>query len=545
MRIVHGASFRDVQWLEFVSEAVSALGAQGRLAFIHSTDAPRIPPQATTQRFTLCVVLLALLYAVAWAAGMAHYHGAPPLDSAEQLVWSYVMEGGYWKHPPLPSWIMHAIVQAVGPSLGGPFVAAQVSVGVALLLLWRLGCEFMDPKLSLLAAALTALVGYHGWCADTYNHNSALLPFQAAVTLCFYLAVRRGSWRMWLLTGLFAGLAMLVKYVALLPMVGLLLAVLVDRDARTPRTAVGIALAAAVALAVFSPHLLWLQSHAFLPVQYARGTAVPLASPYAWLANAGAFWGAQAARLLPLAAVLGWMLWVRQRGGAPPTGMPSRRSDRLFLWTVGLTPLALVLLIGLVTRTEIAPRWGHNVFLLAGWLALDALRWPARDAGRALRACAGVHVVLWIAITVVVPSLGKAISWQGRSSFPGQQLADAAKSTWAAMTGRPLRLVISDIWLGGTLVAYNGSALAVLADGELQRAPWVTARDVLECGALVVHDRSDHLQVLPGVNRWLDAASWHGEWTLPWAPSRGLERGRTVTTIAWGIIPPQEEGCRL
>lgn len=503
------------------------------------------PAFAATQRFTLLVVLVALLYAVAWAAGMAHYHRAPPLDSAEQLVWSYALEGGYWKHPPLPSWIMHGLVQAVGPSLGVPFFAAQLSVAVALLLLWRLGCEFMDPRLSLLAAAITALVGYHGWCADTYNHNSALLPFQAAVTLCFYLAVRRGQWRMWVLTGLFAGLAMLVKYVALLPMAGLLLAVLVDRDARTLRTATGMALAAAVALTVFSPHLFWLQAHAFLPVQYARGAAVPLASPAAWLVNAGDFWAAQAERLLPLAAVVGWMLWARRHGRLGPPAEPTQRSDRLFLWTVGLTPLLLVVLIGLVTRTEIAPRWGHNAFLLVGWLALDALRWPERGAMRALRVCAGVHLALWIASIVVVPRLGEAIGWQGRSSLPGKQLADAAKATWAARTSRPLRLVISDIWLGGTLVAYNGSALAVLADGELPRATWVTARDVLECGALVVQDRTDPLHLLPGVSRWLATAPWHGEWTLPWAPSRGLEHPRSETTIAWGVIPPQGQGCRL
>ncbi|MFL6691360.1 MAG: glycosyltransferase family 39 protein, partial [Ramlibacter sp.] len=203
-----------------------------------------------SRRFIAIALALALVYAVAWAAGMASYHRAPPLDSAEQLVWSYAMEGGYWKHPPLPSWIMHGLVQLVGPSLGVSFFAAQLSVAIALALLWRLGCEFTSPKLSLLGAAITALVGYHGWCADTYNHNSALLPFQAAVTLCFYLAVRRGEWRLWALTGVFAGLAMLVKYVALLPLAGLLLYVLLDRDARTRRTCMGMLFAAAVAASV-------------------------------------------------------------------------------------------------------------------------------------------------------------------------------------------------------------------------------------------------------------------------------------------------------
>ena len=501
---------------------------------------------AVSRRFVLLAMAVALLYAVAWAAGMAHYHRAPPLDSAEQLVWSYAMEGGYWKHPPLPSWIMHGLVQVFGPSLGLPFFAAQLSVAIALLLLWRLGCAFMDPRLSLLAAAMTALIGYHGWCADTYNHNSALLPFQAAFTLSFHRAVRRGHWHLWLLTGLFAGLALLVKYVALLPVAGLLLYVVLDRSARTVRTFKGMALAASVATLVFAPHLLWLLENEYLPLRYAREAAVPLASAGAWLSNAGAFWLAQFARLLPLAAVLGWMAWSSRRGHDAGNATTTPRADRLFLWTVGLTPLVLVVVIGLLTRTEVAPRWGHNAFLLAGWLALDAMRWPGHAAGRALRVCAGAHVALWIAAIVVVPRVEHAVGWQGRSNLPGRELAASAQSTWQARTGRPLRLVISDIWLGGTLAAYNGTALAVLADGELPRATWVTSRDVLECGALVLLDRTDPVPPVPGVSRWLAAAPVHGEWTLAWAPSRGMERphGQT-TTIAWGVIPPVGTGCRL
>jgi 4-amino-4-deoxy-L-arabinose transferase-like glycosyltransferase len=548
VRIVHGAGLRDVHVVpEIVTEAVSASGLDPLLSRPlggHSTGSRRPAHAVPSRRFIAIALALALVYAVAWAAGMASYHRAPPLDSAEQLVWSYAMEGGYWKHPPLPSWIMHALLQMFGASVAVPFFAAQLSVAIALLLLWRLGCEFMSPRLSLLAAAITALVGYYGWCADAYNHNSALLPFQAAVTLCFYLAVRRGDWRLWVLTGLFAGLAMLVKYVALLPLAGLLLYVLLDREARTARTARGLAMAAAVAAAVFAPHVLWLEEHAFLPLQYARSVAVPLASPAAWLANAGDFWLAQFGRVLPLAIVLGWMAWARKRGVVAPAAA-APRGDRLFLWVVGLTPLALVVAFGLATRTEIVPRWGHNAFLLAGWLALDALRWPERGAAKALRVCAGMHVALWIAATLVAPRVAEAIGWHGRSTLPGQELASVAHSTWQAETDRPLRLVISDIWLGGTLVAYNGSTLAVLVDGELSRTPWVTARDVQECGALVVQDRTDPLPPLAGVSHWLEAAPLHGEWILPWARSRGRGQAPTETTIAWGVILPQGNSCRL
>ena len=108
-----------------------------------------------------------------------------PIDSAEQFVWAFSLENGYWKHPPMPSWIMHALIQLFGPSVALPFVATQASIVIALALTWRLGCEFMSPQRSLIAMLLTSLVTYHNIGGDCFNHNTALLPFQAAALLIY------------------------------------------------------------------------------------------------------------------------------------------------------------------------------------------------------------------------------------------------------------------------------------------------------------------------------------------------------------------------
>ena len=489
---------------------------------------------------------LAFVYACWWAAGLAHGYGAPPLDSAEQLVWSYSLEASYWKHPPLPSWIMHGLAQVFGPSVALPFFAAEISAALALALLWRLGAEIFGAGRSLLAATLTALVGYHSWQAETYNHNSALLPFQAAVTLFFYLAVRRGHWHLWLLTGVCAGLAMLVKYVALLPLCGLLIYLVLDPQARSRRTAGGVALAAAAAAVVFAPHAVWLQLHDYSTLRYASSVAQPLTSLGAWVANLGEFGGAVLLTLAPLLMVVAWMAW--SRGPARGSAAIASSSDRLFLWTAGLAPLLLVVLSGIVARCEILPRWGYNVFLLAGWLAVDALRWPADRIRPALRVCVGFNLVLWAAMAILVPGLKEAIGWQGRSNFPGRELATLVQETWTGHARQPLRIVIADTWLGGTIAAYRPRPLAVLADGDPARAAWVSEADVLACGAVVVLDRTGGSSPpLPTVSRWLEVSDVHGEWRLPWAPSRGLRHPWGLTTrIAWGVIVPRAPGdCML
>ncbi|MDB5956385.1 MAG: hypothetical protein JWP60_2993 [Ramlibacter sp.] len=504
-----------------------------------------------THQVQLAGVAVALAFAFAyacwWAAGLAHGYGAPPLDSAEQLVWSYSLEASYWKHPPLPSWIMHGLTQVFGPSVALPFFAAEISAALALALLWRLGAEIFGPGRSLLAAALTALVGYHSWQAESYNHNSALLPFQAAVTLFFYLAVRRGYWHLWLLTGVCAGLAMLVKYAALFPLCGLLIYLALDRQARNRRTASGLALAAAAAASVFAPHVVWLQLHDYSTLHYASSVAQPLSGFRAWAANLGEFGEAQLLTLMPLLMVVAWMAW-SLRGPAREAGAVASASDRRFLWTAGLAPLLLVVLSGTVARCEILPRWGYNVFLLAGWLALDALRWPADRIVPALRVCVGFNLVLWTAMAILVPELKEAIGWQGRSNFPGRELATLVQETWSGHARQPLRIVISDTWLGGTIAAYRPLPLAVLADGDPARAAWVSEADVRACGAVVVLDRTGGSSLpQPTVSRWLVLSDVHGEWQLPWAPSRGLRHPWGLTTrIAWGVIEPRDPGdCRL
>lgn len=498
-------------------------------------------PTATTQlSWSWLAVLFAGLYVAAWSLGWQSLYQAPPLDSAEQLAWAYAVEGGYWKHPPLPSWLMHGLVQLAGPSAAVTFWAAQACGAVALLVLWRVGCAWMGPGRSLLAAALTALVGYHGWGSDAFNHNTALLPFQAGLIACSWLALRRGHLAWWALAGLCAGLGLLVKYAMLLQVLPLLVLAVADPALRTRRTLLGMALATAVALAVFTPHLAWLQANGWQPVAYARSASAHSASLGNWLLAMGGFVTIQLLRVVPLLAVLAWMARrvPAQERRAPVMALVDRR----FLWAMGAGPLVLVVLMGLLTGNELPARWGATTFLLAGWMAVDALRWPATRVVQALRMTLPMHLTLWLAVVVLVPSLASAIGWQGRASFPARDFSTMARSTWAEQTGTPLRLVIADVWLGGTLAANHGGRLAVLIDGTWDRARWVTPQDLRACGALVIQAPGSD----PAIQAWMARSDAQGRWTLPWQSARARGNGPGTTAIAWGVILPTDpQACRL
>lgn len=115
---------------------------------------------------------LALLQLVLLGGAALFFYRSVQLDSAEQFVWAVSMENGYWKHPPLPSWMLHALVQLFGPSVALPVVATQFAMLCALLILYRLGVRMMSPQRAMLIEVLASLISYFHFQAAFYHPYS-------------------------------------------------------------------------------------------------------------------------------------------------------------------------------------------------------------------------------------------------------------------------------------------------------------------------------------------------------------------------------------
>ena len=517
--------------------------------------AVRLPAAPASVEAGFPIALFALLLAVGqvllWSLAFGISYSAPEIDSAEQFVWAFSLENGYWKHPPAPTWILHALVALFGPSVPLPFVLAQVSIVVALGLGWRLACEFMSPQRALIGTLLTSLVVYHNLGGDNFNHNTGLLPFQAAMVLMFYRATRHGGLGRWALAGLFAGLAMLVKYVALMPIAGLLLCLVVDRRLHRREVLAGVAVAAAVFAVVLMPHVLWLNRTDFLPFRYAHSVAKTAPEFGGALGSVGEFLFIQLLRLLPF--LIGLAIVCRRAPGwlpANPAPAPIPPADRLFLTIAALSPLALTLLFCLATRTELQSRWGTNAFLLVGVLAMAW--WPRLDSAIALRRAVvvalTVHLAFAVTMTVGKTAIADLLHRPTRANFPGAVLAQHAQAVWAEHTDAPLRIVVSDIWLGGNIVAHSSGRVAVLIDGHRFKSPWIDPQALENCGALVLDDLSSPREAAP--NPALDAlmarAEATGVWNLPWAVGQQEATAYGSGAVRWGVIPPRNsKACRF
>ena len=527
-----------------------------------ATAVPALRPAQADRQPASRAWQLALLLAVGqmllWGLAAALAYHAPDVDSAEQFVWSVSLQGGYYKHPPLPSWIMHGLVALFGPSLVLPVVATQGCIALALALTWRLGCEFMSPARSGAAALLTSLVTYYSIGGDSFNHNTVLLPFQAATLLLFFLATRRGGWRLWMLTGLLAGLSVLVKYVALASLAGMVAYFAIDRSLHRRPMLLGALLASAVCVLVLLPHAWWLVSVDFLPLRYAELVTHKLPETLAPLPNAADFLWTQLQRLAPFLLAFAALLWaLRRQGPAAVRGAarPVARRDRLFVWFAALSPLAVVLAVGLFGRTALAARWGTNAFLLSGHVAL--LLVPRAFEPRRL-----LRTALWIVLPLqgllcAGQTVGKTVGadWLAiptRPNFPGVALERLAAGTWRAQAGPeagPLRLIASDSWLGGNLILHaHGQPRLILINGSLRDSPWVTRADIARCGMLVLKDitgnRHTPTQPVPELDALVGRAQIGGVWSLPWLGTQRKAPAGPRAVIRWGIIKATEAGGR-
>ena len=68
------------------------------------------------------VVLGMIAFAAPWLWLLERSTLAPPTDNIEQLTWVRSLEWGYYKHPPLPTWLLWPFVQALGWSAWTTYV---------------------------------------------------------------------------------------------------------------------------------------------------------------------------------------------------------------------------------------------------------------------------------------------------------------------------------------------------------------------------------------------------------------------------------------
>ena len=211
-------------------------------------------------------------------------------DEAYTLAVTGPWQLSFFDHPPLSFWLSTLMQALCGPEVT-PLVMRLPFVIMATGAIWALHAltaRFFGARAGLWAAGLYAAAPFFFASAGGWVMPDAplmLFLLLAALQLADALAEGEGPrWRAWLLAGLFIGLALLSKYQAVLTLLGAFLLLFAPRHRHwlaRPQPYV----AALLALAVFSPVLIWNAQNewASFAFQLGRGGGAGAGNMARWL----------------------------------------------------------------------------------------------------------------------------------------------------------------------------------------------------------------------------------------------------------------------
>lgn len=305
------------------------------------------------------------------------YGGFMDLIPEEAYYWSYAqhLDYGYLDHPPMVAWAIWLATRLLGHSeLAVRLPAMLCWIGMSYFI-WKSAHTLFNRTTAFVATALVACLPMCFLGGILATPDAFLYVSWAGCVYFIQCALLLGCKRAWYAAGLFAGLGLLSKYTIGLWVLSVFLFLLIDRRARRWWRRPGPYLAILIALAVFSPVIVW---------NAQNGWASFLFQSSRRLSHRGEFGlfellGAMVILVTPL-GLIGSVKSVlpRRWGGVTPRGNElSRRARRLTAFMV-FVPMAVFVAFSVWHSPKL--NWAGVAFLAAvPFLANDICSWNPRS----------------------------------------------------------------------------------------------------------------------------------------------------------------------
>ena len=291
-------------------------------------------------------------------------------DEAYYWVWSRNLALSYFDHPPMTAWMLAGFNAVFGDGLLAVRLPAILSVLVAS---WAGVCLtakiYKAPAVSGHYLFMTVVAALFFGTAMVMAPDAPMTLFTALTLYFFYRAVFEDSRGAWYATGVFFGMALLSKYIAILW--GLALAAFLfsspaqRRQLKTapPWIAVGLA------LLVFSPVLVWNAQHDWASFRFQLGHGLPSGKE----GNVPAYFGSQAGLVTPGVFLVLLAVW-----GASLRRWRALPDAQRFLVLTSLLPF--LFFIYAATKAPVSANWPAfayftGLMLVAAWHAGAGRGW--------------------------------------------------------------------------------------------------------------------------------------------------------------------------
>jgi 4-amino-4-deoxy-L-arabinose transferase-like glycosyltransferase len=419
-------------------------------------------------------------------------------DMAEMAAWSRDLELGSAKHPQMGAWIA-GLWFSVFPYRDWAFyLLANALAALSLWIAWRLSEHRLNANKRVAALAFLMLVPFFNFFAWKYNANTILIPLWAITTFLFIRSLETRSPAMAALAGVAAAAAMMGKYWSIFLLVGLAAAALVSPHRRAYFRSPAPWITVLVGALAISPHIYWLVTHHFAPIDYAVH-GHPAKVFFVALKSAALYVGGFAAYIaFPLILVV--LLARPKLPALRDTLWPQDRARR-FVAVAFWAPILLPIPVALLNDTRLAAIWTMSALVLAPivFLSSPKIKVSAAAAAQIL----AVSAVVSFCALAIAPARALRVHEVGALNAGNEYMpvARVINDQWRRTSDAPLAVIASWGNLAYGVSFYLRDRPLVLNLQRDKQMPWIDEPRLLQRGAALLCpvDKPDCIQAIEAI----------------------------------------------
>ena len=430
------------------------------------------------------LIFILIAYSAVWStyAIIAKSTQGVHADMAEIFSWGWDLEWGTHKHPPLLPALVSLWFSVFPASDWAYYFLAVISTAVAVYFTWLLSGLWLQGAKRATVPFLLMLIPFYNFLALKLDHNAILIPLWAITTYAFVRSFQTRSILCSVVTGVFAGMAVLAKYWSFFLLLGLASAALADSQRLRYLKSWSPWIITIVSFGLFLPHVVWLEANhypTFIAAQIRLASSSAETAGYLW----GYVYSSIAFVAGPLLAVA--LLAKPSRSAVIDILFPRDR-ERRFAAVVFWVPLLAAIPFAIFTQVRMTSLWTMSALSLFGVVLLSS---PLVEVTRKSAAViAGSAIVVSIAALLASPLIAIEKLHGGVENHAAytRAMAKEVQNQWEQTTSQPLRIVGSVFSLAHSVAFYLGKKALPVAFDARTRPPWDTAETINQFGAALI-----------------------------------------------------------
>ena len=430
------------------------------------------------------VIGILIAYTVVWTtyAIVAKTTQGIHADMGEIASWGWDLEWGTHKHPPFLPALVSVWFSVFPRSDWAYYLLAVISTSVAIYFTWLLSGFWLQGAKRAAVPLLLMLIPFYNFLALKLDHNTILVPLWAITTYAFVKSFETRSTLWSVVTGIFAGFAVLAKYWSFFLLLGLASAALADRERLRYLKSSAPWIITLLSFGLFLPHIVWLETNnypTFLAAQHRHAVSSVdfLWHLWGYVGNSIAYIAA------PLIAVA--VLALPSRRALVDILFPHDRIRR-FAAVMFWVPVLAAIPFAVVMQTNLSALWTMSALSLLGVVLLSSplIQFTRKSAV----VVASLAIIVSVGALLASPLVAVGKLWGGVENHANytKSLAKEVQSQWDQTTAHPLRTVQSVFTLANSVTFYLENKVLPVMFYARTRPQWDTAETIDKFGTAMI-----------------------------------------------------------